>query len=130
VDLQYEISSKPIRIFVGIKRPDGQQNDTSSLSIHFMKGLQNKSQLQVHSVRIYCRDDRPLALLPNSGYWHLVGGDRSFVCTHSLGRSTSQQFTDPYFGKYINDITLRVHHKYGEVLLLRVTQSQERTALC
>jgi len=69
MDLQYEISSKPNPHFCRHQTSSWTANDTPSLRTHFMKGAQNRSSLQVHSFWIYCRDDRPLALLPNSSCW-------------------------------------------------------------
>ena len=113
----------PIRIFVGIKHPDGQQNDTSSLrgakhitvTCQFLSNLPQRWSTTGTSAK--------LQLLAFDLWWQKL-------CLYPhCEASTSPYFTDPYFGKYMNDISYRVHHKYGAVLLLRLIQSQERAKL-
>ena len=62
----------PIRIIVGIKLPDGQQNDTSSLSICFMKGVQNSYRSIPFKFTAEMVDRWHSCQTPATGFWLVV----------------------------------------------------------
>jgi hypothetical protein len=84
---------KPVGTFVGISHPDGEKNDTSLLSIRFMKWMQISSQLQDHPVQFtagmidrwhfYQTVDRGFGLA-------VIRVDVLSMFVHTLRRSTTQ----------------------------------------